>query len=393
MSFFDSVAPTILEKLPEALLIITDQGELVYVNDAVENLTGFSADELDGEHVSILLPSSAQRRLDVVRWLGRWAENPDPSQLRYLNLDGITKSGDEKRYRVRVSAFSEGGQSYFLVVIRDITEELEESRRLQHERLVSDRILAIGEDGILTIDSNQRIQFWNKKAEQIFGYSEEEILGEPIELLIPEDSGESHADHVRNFAGGDKPSKLMGQRSEIQGRHKNGDAIPLEISITKTQIENSMLLSAQIRDISDRKAAERALRESELRFRVLFENAFEAMVLMTVDGLVLEINNAALDLLPAGTRTPGQDKDQSNFWDLNWWGSASNADIESNRQQLKKDVASACAGETIRSRGELHGEHGSRDIDFSLIPLKGEDGTPLFILAEGRDLTALDESR
>jgi len=387
LSFIEPEASNIIRDLPEALLIINAQGELIYVNRAVETLTGFSETELIGNHVSMLMPPSAHRRLDVLTWLTRWADNPDPSQLRYLNLDGVNKNGTERRYRVRVSSFKSEQSARFLVIIRDVTEEEEASRRLQHARLVSDRILAIGDQGILTINESQTIEYWNKRAEQIFGYREEEILGQNISMLIPEGLSAKHQQQVQQFVDNNIASRLMGERGEIKGVHKDGHIIPLEASITKTQIEDRILLSAQVKDITARKQAEKNLHDSELRFRALFENAFEGMALLSVDGLVIEINKAARELLANDSVFENR-----YFWDLNWWPSGTPEDIEISKAQLKENIVNVFDRDLVRLRVELSHHTGSRDIDFSLIPVIDEDNKPLYILAEGRDLTALDKS-
>ena len=97
MSFIGDEAAKIIENLPEALLILNEDGELLYLNQAVQDLTGFLPDELQGQHVSVLMPSSPHRRVDALTWLSRWSDNPDPSELRYLTLDGVTKSGEKKK--------------------------------------------------------------------------------------------------------------------------------------------------------------------------------------------------------------------------------------------------------------------------------------------------------
>ena len=384
MSFIGDEAAKIIENLPEALLILNEDGELLYLNQAAQELTGFLPDELQGQHVSILMPPSPHRRVDALTWLSRWSDNPDPSQLRYLTLDGVTKSGEKKKYRVRVSSFNSETGHAFLVIVRDVTEEATESRRSQHKRLVTERIFAMGTDGVLSIDEGQTIQSWNTRAEQIFGFTESEILGQPVDKIIPSSQHSQHRQHIVKFLNSESPSKLMGQRGEIQGLHKDGHTMPLEASITKTPIEGRIVLSAQIRDISERKEIEKKLRESEMRFRALFEHAFEAMALLTVTGSVMAINPAARQLFSDDDDVTGR-----YFWDLNWWSSANPEDVELSKVQLQNDIRRVFNADIVRLRIDMSTPQGLLDIDFSLIPIVDDNNVPFMILAEGRDLTAL----
>lgn len=384
MTFEATDAHALLNELPEALLITSLQGEVLFVNRALERMTGYAAAELTGENVSKLMPSPERRRAQAMDWFARWAEDPDPEQLRYLNLEVVTKDGDVRLVSVRVSRHAERDESCFVVVLRDVTSEHETVAAMRHGQLVTNRILAIGEDGVLSVDEGQRITYWNPGAERLFGYTEDEALGSPLSTLLPEGLGERHGSLVEEFKDGKESSRLMGERGEIVGRHKDGHEIPLEASITKTTIDGQTVLSAQIRDITDRKRAEEALRTSEARFRAIFENAMEGMALLSPEGRVLEINTAAREMI--SDYEPGR-----MFWALDWWGSdADDNGVMQSRENLKANVESCARGESIRARVSLRGtDDRMREIDFSLIPVFSDGGEVRFIIAEGRDITSV----
>ena len=176
MSFIESKAVQLLNDLPEALLITTVKGEIVYLNRSATTQSGFTHKEMIGEHVSRLLPQSSRRKVDVVKWFGRWADNPNPEQLRYLTLEGVRKSGEPRRYQVRVSRSEDQGGIYFVIVLRDVTKEQEQTAALRHSQLIANRIIAIGEDAVLSIDQDNNICFWNQRAEKLFGYTEKEAM-------------------------------------------------------------------------------------------------------------------------------------------------------------------------------------------------------------------------
>lgn len=372
----------LLSDLPEPLLVTTVDGEIALINRALSNLSGFSSEQLVGKHVTRLMPQSERRRLDVVDWLARWADDPNPDQLRFLTMKLVTLDGENLQVSIRVSRYESQGQQWFLVVLRDVTSEQETLNQIRHAQLVTNRILAIGEDAVVSIDEDQKISYWNRRAERIFGYTEQEVLGQPLTLIIPERYSSTHGSFVSSFLSSTEASRLMGQRGEIVGRTKEGEEIPLEAAITKTVIEGKPVLSAQVRDIRERKAAEQALKDSEARFRSLFEHAIEAIALLDAEGRVLEINAAARAMLPSFES--GQ-----YFWDLNWWHESDDAELNQFSDNLKSTVGEVQGGAMVRTQAELKNEDGTRRVDFSLRPVSDDNGDVRYIIAEGRDITSI----
>lgn len=353
-------------------------GEVLFVNSALVAMTGLAAEDLIGEHVSRLMPTPARRRIEVVSWLKRWADDPDPDQLRYLNLELVTRDGENRLVNVRASRHQDDGRTTFVVLLRDVTAEHHTVTELRHAQLVTNRILAIGEDAVICLDGHHQISYWNAAAAKLFGYARDEAIGQTLALILPSDTHDRHEKMITAFEDSADASRLMGERTEVWGRTKDGRILPLEVAITKTTVEGEVILSAQIRDISRRKHTEAALAASEARFRAVFEHAFEAMVLLDSTGQVIEINDSAQRLLSA--YTPGR-----LFWELNWWG---DADDGGGRDALRSAVTDCRNGRVIRSRISLPATgHSSREIDFSMLPIHDGDGELTWIIAEGRDIT------
>ncbi|MCB1645421.1 MAG: PAS domain S-box protein [Pseudomonadales bacterium] len=383
MTFSPDNINDLLCSLPEPMLIMSSAGEIAFCNQALTQLSGFSQPQLEGQPITHLLPQSERRRVDVVSWLSRWADDPDPAQLRFLTLELVTHDNERLQVSVRVSRYESHGANWFLVVLRDVTSEHATLTRLRHAQLVTNRILAIGEDAVISIDANQRISFWNRQASSIFGYTEEEALGHSLEMILPTSLLASHQRYVQDFLAGTEGHRLMGQRGEITGRHKSGRDIPLEASITKTVIDGQTVLSAQVRDISERKAAESMLKESEARFRAVFEHALEAMAVLDDSGRVVEINASARNLLE--TEPSGQ-----FFWDLNWWRETTPEALHEATERLREMTGTVINGATVRTTVQLSSVTGeAKKIDFSLRPVLNSNGQVIYIIAEGRDITAL----
>jgi len=123
-------------------------------------------------------------------------------------------------------------------------------------------ILSIADDAIICVDGVQRILFFNHGAEDIFGYQAAEILGQPLDLLLPPRFQNKHHEHMASFGAGRSAARRMGERREIVGRRKDGSEFPAEASISRLGGEDFDIYTAILRDVSERKARERELREA-----------------------------------------------------------------------------------------------------------------------------------
>ena len=125
---------------------------------------------------------------------------------------------------------------------------------------ITDAVLAgiaiISADAIICIDETQRITFFNEGAEGIFGYSRDEALGQPIEMLIPARHRPSHREHVKRFGQSPVKARRMGERSAISGVRKNGEEFPAEAAISHLGTGSNRVYSVVLRDITLRRRAE-----------------------------------------------------------------------------------------------------------------------------------------
>lgn len=118
-------------------------------------------------------------------------------------------------------------------------------------------ILEIAADAIITVDADQRIMHFNKGAEQIFGYEADDVIGEALEILLPERFRATHPALVRGFGAGEETARRMGHRREIYGLRRNGEEFPAEASISKLALpDGRTVYSAVLRDVTDRKRIE-----------------------------------------------------------------------------------------------------------------------------------------
>ena len=148
-------------------------------------------------------------------------------------------------------------------------------------------------DGVTACDVNGVITSWNRAAEQIFGYTAKEAVGQSIEMLTPEDLRSETEEALQRVASGESIVNMDTARIR-----KDGERISVSVSVSPVKDENGAVtgVSATIRDISLRKETEERLRQSEERFRTLFDESPDAIFVEDEDGVVLDANPAACRL-------------------------------------------------------------------------------------------------
>ena len=170
------------------------------------------------------------------------------------------------------------GGMLILLLVRELrlTDRLLSATRraelaLRHSRARFSGILDIAADAIISVDENQSIRLFNQGAEAIFGYAAEEIIGQPLEVLLPERFRQAHRGHIEGFAREAAIKQLMHERRDIYGRRKDGSEFPAEASVTKLELDGDVFFTAMLCDVTDRKRAEedltRAKEEAELANR------------------------------------------------------------------------------------------------------------------------------
>jgi PAS domain S-box-containing protein len=156
-----------------------------------------------------------------------------------------------------LAVMSQIGVQIGRVVERARAEEL---LRLSEAKFAG--IMSISSDAVVSVDQEQRITFFNLGAEQIFGYASREVLGEHLDILIPEKFRPSHRNHVVGFGDGAVVARRMGERGQITGRRKSGEIFPADASISKIEVDGKRIYTSVLRDVTDRVRAEEELARS-----------------------------------------------------------------------------------------------------------------------------------
>lgn len=373
----DGFHASLVNGLPEAVLVASPDGRITFANAAVESLFGYRSGDLVGESLLKLVPQQPGRRADVVTWLSRWAAEPDPEQSRFLDLTARHADGGERVVEVRVRSGLVAGEPRFFLSVRDNTARRQEQIALKEANLRSLRILLAAEDAVISVDADLKIIFFNPAAEAMFGYGVDEVSGQPLSMLLPPEMRAGHPGHVEAFRQSKKASRMMGERSVVWGLRKSGDRFPVEAAISRVTIGQTLTFTAQLRDVTERLRDRERLQESERRIRAVFDHATEAVALLTPEGDILEINRAGGALTTDAAHLVGR-----KLWEAPWAGLGAVADPAATRP-LRDALAAAAVGVAAGLDVTLTRDGASMPVTVRLTPiLEGE--RVVYILAEGR---------
>ncbi len=157
------------------------------------------------------------------------------------------------------------------ILIREVAARASVEKELESNQARFSGILKIAQEAIISINEVQEITIFNKGAETIFGYTEGEVLGKSIDMLIPEKYRKDHHKHVQRFSESDVDTRMMGREMELFGLRKNGTLFPGEATISKLLSNGTQTLTVILRDITQRKQIEERLKDHTL----LLEQAVE----------------------------------------------------------------------------------------------------------------------
>jgi hypothetical protein len=251
----------ILAGSPNASIIVDRDGTIVYANPRVGVLLGYGADDLIGRRVEDLVPSSVAAIHDAKRrsFFARPSARPMGVDL---HLAARRKDGTELPVEISLTPITAGEQTLAIATIVDISERREAAARLEESERRFRSVLEASPNAIVAVDAAGLIVFANPQVESTFGYAPEELLNQPIGILLPESRRERHLQHREAFFR-HPTARPMGIGLDLAGRHKDGTEFPVEISLAPVVSPEGPQVFATVVDITARKDLESSLLQAE----------------------------------------------------------------------------------------------------------------------------------
>lgn len=249
----------LVEQHVDGIFVSDGEGRYLDVNPAGCQMLGYTRDEIVARRIAdVIGPEEIARIPGEIERLA--AGCVQQGEWRFVRKDGSSFVGEV------VSRMLPDGR--LQAILRDVTDRKRAADALAASEARLAALVKSAMDGIVSVDADERICLFNPAAEKLFGLSAKDALGQPLDTLIPLRHRAKHESGMRWLARG---SREGGRIGETVGLRANGEEFPIELSIAHADVDGQPIFTAVVRDVTDRKRAEAAVRDSEERLRLSTE--------------------------------------------------------------------------------------------------------------------------
>ena len=257
----DGMVQAVLDAAVDGMVMIGTDGHIRAFSRSAEQIFGYTAAEVIGRNVSMLMPEPHRSRHDT--YLRHYMETGEARIIGMgREVEGLRKDGTTFPMDLAVGESVVDGERVFTGIVRDIAARKQTEERLRYSETKNRAILEAAVDGIITINERGIIESFNRAAERVFGYTPSEVLGRNISMLMPQPDRGKHDGYLRNYITTGH-ARIIGIGREVTGRRKDGTTFPMELAVGEGYLDGRRIFAGTVRDISERKAAENALRDAK----------------------------------------------------------------------------------------------------------------------------------
>lgn len=256
----------LIEAAPDSIVVVTQDGTIVLVNSQTEQWFGYTREELVGQPIEVLIPQRFRDRHQGHR--SAYVEKPRSRPMGSgLDLFGQRKNGSEFPVEISLSSFDTEDGTLVMSIVRDLTERRHAEQMRTELQARFEAVAETAKDVIVTIDSDHAVIYVNPAAEPVFGASVEDLIGIPFTHLLAEPFHAQFISACDHFVD-TSASGLRAKRIEMRGRNANGLEFPIELSLANWNVGEHVFYTVMLRDVTERKVAEQALRDYAAQLEV-----------------------------------------------------------------------------------------------------------------------------
>jgi two-component system sensor kinase FixL len=249
----------ILNTSLDGIIVIDSKGRIESFNRVAEQMFGYPESEVIGQNVSLLMPSPQREEHDS--YIERYLATGDARIIGVgREVTGRRRDGSPIPLHLSVGEMRIGGERKFTGLLHDLTKRQGLSRQLQRSEARWQAVVDSAVDGIIVIDTRGCIESFNRAAEHLFGYSEDEVLGRNVNILMPSPYREEHDSYLARYMATGQ-AKIIGFGREVQGLRKDGTVFPVHLAVGEMIVGGEHKFTGILHDLTRRVQAEERLRE------------------------------------------------------------------------------------------------------------------------------------